>query len=135
MPLNAPRCMRQRGTGSARTRRIAMADKAVAGKKGKQGSTKILVPLLVIAGLGLGGYGMYTAFRGKGVEPGVVAGKVTDVVTGSPISGVLVSADGASTTTVADGTYNLQGLTAGTHSLSFQKEGYQTNQTNKYIKK
>jgi hypothetical protein len=56
---------------------------------------------------------------------GTVRGKVT-VVGGGPLSGVRVSVSGGTgtTTTAADGTYSVCGLTLGTHTLTFVKSGF-----------
>lgn len=103
-----------------------MADKPPATKDKKN----IAVPLLIVVGLGLGGYGLYTALKGEGVEAGTIIGLVTDRVTGQPIPGVLVSDGTVTTTTGADGWYSLKGVEAGSHTMTFQKEGYETGTEN-----
>jgi len=55
--------------------------------------------------------------------PGV-SGVVTDVVAGSPISGVSVGIQGKTATTGSDGRYSITGLTAGTTALTAQHQGH-----------
>ena len=53
-----------------------------------------------------------------------LAGTVTDVVSGAPVSGVAVAAQGQSATTGSDGRYSLTSLTAGAASLTAQHQGH-----------
>lgn len=53
-------------------------------------------------------------------------GRVTDAVTGIPISGVLVSLNGLESYTDAGGNYIFEDLETGEYALQFSKEGYQT---------
>jgi len=53
-------------------------------------------------------------------------GRVTDAVTGSPISGVLVSVNGYSAYTDTAGNYLFPDLEPGSYLVQFSKEGYQT---------
>ncbi len=53
-------------------------------------------------------------------------GVVTDAQTGAPIAGVKVTIDGTSTYTDASGNYGFQGLTPGSYTIAFEKEGYET---------
>ena len=53
-------------------------------------------------------------------------GRVTDAVTGVPVSGVKVSIDGLVTYTDASGNYGFIGLTPGSYSIEFSKDGYET---------
>jgi hypothetical protein len=56
---------------------------------------------------------------------GSVTGSVTDAEGGDPIQGATVTVGGASTTTGADGGYLLDGIEAGTHTLTAEADGYQ----------
>ncbi|MBA7629995.1 hypothetical protein ES703_37503 [subsurface metagenome] len=53
-------------------------------------------------------------------------GVVTDTETGLPIAGVKVTIDGLTTYTNADGSYGFTGLTPGSYTITFEKEGYET---------
>lgn len=53
-------------------------------------------------------------------------GKVTDAVTGDPISGVLVALNGMQVFTDAQGNYAFADLEPGEYVLQFSKEGYET---------
>jgi len=53
-------------------------------------------------------------------------GKVTDAVTGQPISGVLVSLNGLEVYTDAGGNYIFDDLDPGEYLLQFSKSGYET---------
>lgn len=53
-------------------------------------------------------------------------GKVTDSVTGYPLSGVLVSLNGLQVYTDSEGSYIFEDLEPGGYVLQFSKEGYQT---------
>lgn len=55
-----------------------------------------------------------------------LTGKVTNEITGQPVSGVTVSASGKTATTDSSGNYSLTGLTAGTVQVSFSKQWYAT---------
>ena len=89
----------------------------------------VIIPL----GLGLAGVAVMAAFAmaapGPPEPPPGLAnlyGKVTDAVTGSPISGVLVSLNGLTVYTDAGGNYILEDLDPGSYVLQFSKEGYET---------
>lgn len=53
-------------------------------------------------------------------------GVVTDAETGYPLSGVKVTIDGLTTYTDASGNYGFTGLTPGSYTITFEKEGYET---------
>ena len=53
-------------------------------------------------------------------------GKVTDAVTGEPLSGVFVSLNGLEVYTDASGNYSFTNLEPGGYKLEFSKSGYQT---------
>lgn len=53
-------------------------------------------------------------------------GKVIDAETGSPLSGVKITIDGLVTYTDASGNYVFTGLTPGNYTVTFEKEGYET---------
>ncbi|MBA7568362.1 hypothetical protein ES708_10083 [subsurface metagenome] len=53
-------------------------------------------------------------------------GVVTDAATGLPLSGVKVTIDGLTTYTDASGNYGFTGLTPGSYTITFEKEGYET---------
>lgn len=53
-------------------------------------------------------------------------GVVTDTETGLPIPGVKVTIDGLTTNTHDDGSYGFTGLTPGSYTVTFEKEGYGT---------
>ncbi|MBA7468811.1 hypothetical protein ES707_04065 [subsurface metagenome] len=53
-------------------------------------------------------------------------GRVTNAVTGEPISGVLVSLNGLEVYTDADGNYIFEDLEPGEYVLEFSKAGYET---------
>ena len=53
-------------------------------------------------------------------------GKVTDSVTGIPISGVLVSLNGLQVYTDAGGNYIIENILPDSYILQFSKEGYET---------
>ena len=53
-------------------------------------------------------------------------GVVTDAETGYPLSGVKVTIDGLTTYTNADGSYGFTGLAPGSYTITFEKEGYET---------
>src|SRR5438552_12685706 len=53
-----------------------------------------------------------------------LAGIVTDVVSGSPVSGVTVAAEAKTATTGADGKYSLSGLTNGAATVTAQHQGH-----------
>lgn len=53
-------------------------------------------------------------------------GKVTDAVTGSPVSGVLVGLDTMGTLTDGAGNYLFEDLEPGGYVVQFSKEGYET---------
>lgn len=53
-------------------------------------------------------------------------GVVTDAQTGYPIEGVRVTIDGLVTYTNSSGAYAFEGLTPGSYTITFEKEGYET---------
>ena len=53
-------------------------------------------------------------------------GVVTDADTGSPIQGVKVTINGLVTYTNASGAYGFEGLTPGSYTITFEKDGYET---------
>ena len=53
-------------------------------------------------------------------------GVVTDAETGFVLSGVKVTIDGLVTYTDLNGTYAFEGLTPGSYSVEFSKDGYET---------
>lgn len=53
-------------------------------------------------------------------------GVVTDAETGYAIEGVKVTIDGLTTYTDSLGQYAFEGLTPGTYTITFEKEGYET---------
>lgn len=53
-------------------------------------------------------------------------GVVTDAQTGYPISGVKVTIDGLTTYTNASGNYGFTGLSPGSYTITFEKDGYET---------
>lgn len=55
---------------------------------------------------------------------GAIAGQVTDAASRAPLSGVTVTAGGASTSTASDGTYSLAGVPIGATTVLFAKTGY-----------
>lgn len=54
-------------------------------------------------------------------------GKVTDSSNSLPISGALVTINGVSQYTNADGDFSMSGLTPGAYSGTITKEGYHTS--------
>jgi len=86
--------------------------------------------VIILGGLGLalvGALGLATVARAA-PPPGRanLYGKVTDAITGSPISGVSVSLNGLEVYTNASGNYSFTGLEPGGYRLEFSKSGYQT---------
>ena len=57
---------------------------------------------------------------------GAIYGSIVDEVTGAFLDGVIVKIDGQIATTSVDGSYSITGLSSGTHTLTLEKEGYQT---------
>lgn len=55
-----------------------------------------------------------------------LGGIVTDAETGSPIEGVKVTINGQTTYTDSDGAYAFAGLAPGSYTVTFEKEGYET---------
>jgi len=53
-------------------------------------------------------------------------GVVTDAQTGLPLEGVKVSIDGLVTHTNSSGAYGFEGLTPGSYTITFEKDGYET---------
>lgn len=53
-------------------------------------------------------------------------GMVTDIYTGAPLAGVLVTIDGITTMTNASGEYMFAGLIPRSYTITFEKEGYET---------
>lgn len=87
----------------------------------------VIIPI----GLGLGLIGVLaaSAWAAPPTPPPGLAnlyGRVTDAVTGDPISGVLVALNGLQILTDAGGNYLFEDLETGGYILQFSKEGYQT---------
>lgn len=62
---------------------------------------------------------------------GSISGIVTEKGTGTPLSGVTVTVDSATTvTTSATGSYSVTGLNPGFHTLKFEKVGFKTETAN-----
>ncbi|MCC6477446.1 choice-of-anchor J domain-containing protein [bacterium] len=58
--------------------------------------------------------------------PGTISGTVTELLSGTPISGANVEIEGgARTTTDANGDYEFSNVFAGTYTLNFSKNGYE----------
>ena len=55
-----------------------------------------------------------------------LAGVVTDAETGDPIEGVKVTINGQTTYTDSDGAYAFVGLAPGSYTVTFEKDGYET---------
>ncbi|MBA7478566.1 hypothetical protein ES707_13993 [subsurface metagenome] len=53
-------------------------------------------------------------------------GTVTDAETGLPLVSVKVTIDGLTAYTNASGNYSFEGLTPGSYTITFEKEGYET---------
>ena len=53
-------------------------------------------------------------------------GVVTDAETGDPIQGVKVTINGLVTYTNSSGAYGFEGLTPGSYTITFEKDGYET---------
>lgn len=53
-------------------------------------------------------------------------GKVTDAQTGYPLSGVKVTINSLVTYTDAGGNYGFTGLSPGSYTITFEKDGYET---------
>ena len=62
-----------------------------------------------------------------------LTGTVTDSSTGAAISDAAVKLDSYETTTDAEGTYTISGITTGTHTLTITKTGYQLYQASTTI--
>jgi hypothetical protein len=75
--------------------------------------------LCAVALLGCGG-------GGGGVAPANVIGRIVTVSSGAPISGVTVSAGGASFQTLADGSFNLQNIPSNTTQIVVSGPGIKT---------
>lgn len=56
-------------------------------------------------------------------------GLVIDQLSGAPVAGAVLEADGKSTTSLGDGTYNLQNLQQAAVQLVTTREGYDTART------
>ncbi|HXI12190.1 MAG TPA: carboxypeptidase regulatory-like domain-containing protein [Thermoanaerobaculia bacterium] len=62
--------------------------------------------------------------RAGRVEVASLSGIVTDAVTGAPVSGAVVTLQGKSATTSADGRYSLSSLSSGTETLVVERFGF-----------
>ena len=62
-----------------------------------------------------------------------LTGKVTDINTSLPLSGVTVATSGKTATTAADGTYSITGLVIGNITVTFTKSGYAQETATKTI--
>ncbi|HEY3317510.1 MAG TPA: discoidin domain-containing protein [Coriobacteriia bacterium] len=65
------------------------------------------------------------------LRQGTLGGVVTDSVSGLPLSGVVVTANGRSTTTTASGAFDFGPLAAGSYSVTYALPGY-TGQTKSF---
>jgi hypothetical protein len=82
-------------------------------------------PLLLFFGLGGVFAGVAYALKAKAApKTPNLTGTVTDMVTGRPIPGVLVSLDSKQTLTDNSGKYSFADLTAGTYTVLFVKSAY-----------
>lgn len=83
---------------------------------------------IIPVGLALVLIAALAAMAGAAPPPGRanLYGKVTDAVTGTPISGVLVSLNGLQVYTDASGNYSFTDLDTGEYVLQFSKAGYET---------
>ena len=68
-----------------------------------------------------------------GLQPGTVAGRVTDVVTGDPIQGATVASSAGTDTTDSQGRYSIGGVPAGELQLTFSFGGYATETRNALV--
>ena len=92
-------------------------------KKDRKGILAIGIAAVVAAGIWL-------ASRAKPSPPppglANLYGKVTDAVTRTPVSNVLVTLDGMQVYTDAKGDYAFTNLEPGAYTITFEKEGYET---------
>ncbi|MBA7599358.1 hypothetical protein ES703_06390 [subsurface metagenome] len=101
---------------------------------GAMGEKRISPAVVIVGGLGLGlaaAVGVAALARTWAAPPTLPGratfyGRVTDAVTGSPISGVLVVLNGMQVFTDAQGNYALTDLEPGSYTIAFGKEGYET---------
>jgi len=61
------------------------------------------------------------------LPPGAIAGMVTDASTGDPIVGASVTANGKTTTTNANGYYNITGVLVGALNVTAEATGYSSD--------
>ncbi len=59
------------------------------------------------------------------VPLGAIVGTVTDALTGDPIQGATINANGYSASTDADGHYNITDIPVGTYTITASKTGYE----------
>ncbi len=87
------------------------------------------LPAILLLGVG-GGLALTLALaREKEGPPVVLAnifGIVTDAETGYPLAGVKVTLDTLVVYTDVNGAYGFEGLTPGSYTITFEKEGYET---------
>ena len=60
------------------------------------------------------------------LPPGAIVGTVTDALTGDPIQGVTINANGYSASTNADGHYNITDMPLGTYTITASKTEYES---------
>ena len=68
-----------------------------------------------------------------GLQPGTVAGRVTDSVTDDPIQGATVASSAGTDTTDSQGRYSIGGVPAGELQLTFSFGGYATETRNAQV--
>jgi PKD repeat protein len=61
------------------------------------------------------------------LSPGHIAGTVTDAATGQPVEGATVGYGGGTTASGVDGSYRLDGVAPGTHTVTVTAPGYATS--------
>lgn len=94
---------------------------------------RISPAIVIVGGLGLGiaaavGIAALAMAAPPAPPPGKanLYGKVTDAVTGAPISGALVALNGLQVFTDAQGNYAFADIAPGDYVATFSKSGYQT---------
>ncbi len=74
----------------------------------------------------IGSMGEFFGSSGTGTGNGAISGRVTDISTGSGISGASVSYSGGSTTTSSSGNYSFSSVAPGTYTVKASASGYFT---------
>ncbi len=64
---------------------------------------------------------------------GAIVGTVTDALTGDPIQGATINANGYSASTDADGHYNITDMPLGTYTITSSKTGYESASQNNIL--